>query len=181
MTGSCGHRIAASIANCTYRLYLRDGKVVHEEQSGNLPAIDGIPDMNPLGCQKGAAWMTQLDGGDRICYPMRRKGERGSGSWERISWDDALDAIADTVIDAIYEQGTQSVLVDCEAEGGQLNAMGRSRFMSAIDAAGPDGNAAVSDVHAGHWTTFGNLLGGSTADDLFRSGLGSSSSAAATS
>lgn len=159
------------IANCTYRLYLRDGKVLHEEQSGNLPGIEGIPDMNPLGCQKGASWVTQMEGGDRILYPMRRKGERGSGSWERISWDEALDSIADAIIDAVYEQGTQSIIVDCEAEGGQLNAIGRSRFMSATDAAGPDGNAAVSDVHAGHWTTFGNLLGGSTADDLFRSEL----------
>ena len=159
------------IANCTYRLYMRDGKVLHEEQSGNLPSIGGIPDMNPLGCQKGASWVTQLDGGDRILHPMRRKGERGSGEWERIGWDEALDSIADAIIDAVHEQGTQSILVDCEAEGGQLNAIGRSRFMGAIDAAGPDGNAAVSDVHAGHWATFGNLLGGSTADDLFRSEL----------
>lgn len=159
------------IANCTYRLYVRDGKVLFEEQSGNIPEIEGIPDMNPLGCQKGASWITQLDSKERILYPMRRAGDRGSGQWQRITWDEALDTVADAIIDGISDQGTQSILFDCEAEGGQLNAVGRSRLMSALDAAGPDGNAAVSDVHAGHWTTFGNLLGGSTADDLFRSEL----------
>jgi anaerobic selenocysteine-containing dehydrogenase len=31
----------------------------------------------------------------RLIHPMRRVGERGSGQWERIGWDDALDEMAD--------------------------------------------------------------------------------------
>ena len=32
-------------------------KIVFEEQSGTLPVIEkGVPDMNPMGCQKGANW-----------------------------------------------------------------------------------------------------------------------------
>ncbi len=157
------------IANCTYRLYTRDGRVLWEEQSGGVPGNEGVPDMNPLGCQKGAGWSRQIEGGDRILYPMRRVGERGSGQWERIGWDDALDAVADAVIDAVESEGTHSVLVDEGAEGGMLTGMARSRFSSAIDAVTFDGNSTVSDVHLGHWLTFGGLLGGSAADDAFRS------------
>jgi anaerobic selenocysteine-containing dehydrogenase len=31
---------------------------------------------------------------DRINYPLKRKGERGSGQWERLTWDQALDEVA---------------------------------------------------------------------------------------
>lgn len=157
------------IANCTYRLYVRDGAVVWEEQAGTLPALDGIPDMNPLGCQKGAAWSAQLTGGERLLHPMRRVGERGSGSWERISWDEALDAVADAVIDAIESGGPHAVVFDEPAQGGFLGMMAQGRLVSAMGGASIDGTGGVSDMHNGHWITFGNISGGSSADDSFRS------------
>ncbi len=45
-------------------------------------------------CAKGPSTLNQVTDPDRILYPLRRVGERGSGQWERVSWDDALDAIA---------------------------------------------------------------------------------------
>lgn len=159
------------IANCTYRRYTAGDRVVHEEVTGTLPGYEGVPDPNPLGCQKGAAWPIQRDCGDRLLYPMRRAGERGSSCWERVSWDEALDAIADGVIDALESQGPSSVVVDEGAEGGVLTATAKSRFIDALGAVGLDSNSTVGDVHLGQYLTFGTLLAGSGADDTFRSEL----------
>ena len=46
-------------------------------------------------CQKMARYLERVYSPDRLLHPMRRTGPKGSGSLERISWDDALDAIAE--------------------------------------------------------------------------------------
>lgn len=163
-----GSHCGNCIANCTYRVFARDGRIVYQEQSGGIPGFEGIPDMNPLGCQKGGAWHTQAAGDERLLHPLRRVGERGSGRWERISWDEALDLLADAVIDALESEGPESVLVDPGPESGLVGAMGRARFTNAVGGLSMDSNSTVSDVHLGHWATFGSLLGGSSADDTFR-------------
>ncbi|HEY0910320.1 MAG TPA: molybdopterin-dependent oxidoreductase, partial [Bradyrhizobium sp.] len=47
---------------------------------------------------------------DRLTHPMRRVGERGSGRWERVSWDEALDEMADKMA-AIRTQYGPTALV----------------------------------------------------------------------
>ena len=32
---------------------------------------------------------------ERVLQPLKRVGERGEGKWEQVSWDEALDEIAD--------------------------------------------------------------------------------------
>ncbi len=46
-------------------------------------------------CAKGQAGISQMYNPDRILYPLRRIGPRGSGKWEKISWDTALGLILD--------------------------------------------------------------------------------------
>ncbi|RIK07194.1 MAG: hypothetical protein DCC49_10600 [Acidobacteria bacterium] len=157
------------LANCPSHLYVKGNDAIFQEPSGDLPEIEGVPDMNPLGCNKGAVWHTQITGGDRVLYPMKRVGERGSGQWERISWDEALNAVADAIIDAHEEEGAHSVMIDEGNECGTVTMAGRSRLTSAINAVALDGTGSVSDVHQGHCLTFGNATGGSGADDTFHS------------
>ncbi|MCP4667922.1 MAG: molybdopterin-dependent oxidoreductase, partial [Deltaproteobacteria bacterium] len=42
-------------------------------------------------CIKGLASPDRLTHPDRLKHPLKRKGERGEGKWQRISWDEALD------------------------------------------------------------------------------------------
>lgn len=46
-------------------------------------------------CARGNAGIAQLYDPDRLKYPMLRKGERGGGQWQRLSWDQALDHAAE--------------------------------------------------------------------------------------
>jgi DMSO reductase family type II enzyme molybdopterin subunit len=156
------------IATCSYRLYATDGGVRFEEQSGVYPAsAPGIPDPNPMGCQKGAAWHRQLTSEDRLLHPLRRVGPRGSGRWEQISWDEALAAVADAVCDAVEASGPPAGLVDETSEGGMLTIGAQSRFASCLGAVSLDAIASVNDIPVGHHITFGNIMGGCAAEDTF--------------
>jgi len=163
-----GSHCTNCIATCSYRVFSGGGKVRFEEQSGVFPQTEpGVPDRNPMGCQKGAAWSVQIDSGDRVLYPLRRKGPRGSGEWERISWDEATTIVADAIIDAIEESGPEAVLVDEGPEGGMLTIGGYMRFANTLGCVSLDGNSTVNDVPAGHILTYGTMGAGSTAEDTF--------------
>jgi anaerobic selenocysteine-containing dehydrogenase len=54
-------------------------------------------------CAKGPATLNQITDPERILHPLRRQGPRGSGRWERVSWDEALDDIATRCRRAIAE------------------------------------------------------------------------------
>ena len=61
-------------------------------------------------CAKGPATLNQVNDPDRLLYPMRRVGERGSGEWERVSWDDALEDIAGRIRAALTDERQNEVM-----------------------------------------------------------------------
>jgi anaerobic selenocysteine-containing dehydrogenase len=61
-------------------------------------------------CAKGPATINQINDTDRILYPLRRKGERGSGEWERVSWEEALNDIASKIRKALKEDKRNEVV-----------------------------------------------------------------------
>ena len=54
-------------------------------------------------CARGNAGVKQLYDPDRLKYPLLRKGPRGEGKWQRLSWDQALDYAAEQM-DKIGQQ-----------------------------------------------------------------------------
>ena len=56
-------------------------------------------------CAKGFSYTRSVYSPDRIKYPMRQIG-RGSGKWERISWDEAFDVIARQILSIKEEYGS---------------------------------------------------------------------------
>ena len=162
------HCVDCYPGNCPMRVYVKDGLVFREEQSGTFGTIEeGVPDFNPMGCQKGASWSQSLYGPDRILYPLKRVGERGEGKWNRVSWDDALTDIADRMIDAIQEQGPQSIVHEGTPE--MATVIPTNKFFSVIGGHGLDLNGSINDFSIGLYETFGRFSPVSSADDWFNS------------
>jgi len=51
-------------------------------------------------CAKGPATINQTYDPERILYPLKRVGERGEGRWKRVSWEQALEEIAEKMRDS---------------------------------------------------------------------------------
>ena len=60
-------------------------------------------------CAKVARYAERIHHPDRLTRPMRRTGPKGSGSFEPISWDDALDIVGEKFLVAEARYGAQSV------------------------------------------------------------------------
>ncbi|HYF94275.1 MAG TPA: molybdopterin-dependent oxidoreductase [Symbiobacteriaceae bacterium] len=83
------------------------------KETGKIDKLEGLP-THPASrgrnCPKGPATVTQVTNPDRILYPLRRKGPRGAGQWERVSWDEALDDIAQKIRAALLAEKRDRVV-----------------------------------------------------------------------
>ncbi len=60
-------------------------------------------------CAKVARYAERLYHPDRLLAPKRRKGAKGEGGWQDISWDNALDEIAEAFLKAEAAHGSEAV------------------------------------------------------------------------
>ncbi|MBI2060958.1 MAG: molybdopterin-dependent oxidoreductase [Nitrospirae bacterium] len=160
------------IAACSWDLYVRDGVVIREEQNTIYPQTNpDTPDFNPRGCNKGACYSDLTYAPSRIKYPLKRVGERGSGRWKRISWDEALTEIADKLIDTCAKHGSDTVVYDhgtTQIDMGPDTA-GEIRLFALMGTTMLDSWAGVGDLPMGVVQTLGLYNMDGTSDDWFNS------------
>ncbi len=89
---------------CGVIVYVKDGKVAKIAGDPDCPINHGTL------CSKGLASAQLAYHPDRLTYPVKRIGPKASGKWERISWDEALDTIAERVLKYKDEYGPESVV-----------------------------------------------------------------------
>ena len=100
-------------SNCQYCGY--DCAVIATVEDGRVTGLRPDPARYPYGSQVMAAckrWpmnVAALDAPDRVNWPLRRVGERGSGKWERVSWETALDDIAARLLALADESGPETL------------------------------------------------------------------------
>ncbi len=61
-------------------------------------------------CAKGPATLNQVMDPDRILFPLKRTGKRGEGKWERVTWDEALDAVAARIRAALMDGRANEIM-----------------------------------------------------------------------
>ncbi len=165
------HSMTNCTSGCAWDLYVKDGLVWREEQKAPYVAsMPGLPDFNPRGCQKGACGSALMYSQTRVHYPLRRVGERGEGRWQRISWDEALAAIAAATVDAVESEGPASVVCELGTNvGAGPNSAAPLRFFRLLGSPIIDPTAQVGDLMNGATITFGNGKACGSSDDWFRS------------
>ena len=93
--------------NCPTELYVRDGRVVYHKGNPDSPNDVGTR------CAKGMASFHVTQDPDRLKYPMKRTGPKGSGEFERISWDQAFTIVADKLTEIKEKHGPEAVVWTC--------------------------------------------------------------------
>jgi anaerobic dimethyl sulfoxide reductase subunit A len=76
--------------NCILRAHVRDGVIERIES-------DGGPEPQLRACAKGHAYRQRVYAPDRLLHPLKRVGARGKGEFTRISWDEALETVANAL------------------------------------------------------------------------------------
>ena len=88
---------------CAAIAKIEEGRVVNIEGDKEHPVSRGYI------CERCKAGPEILYHKDRVNYPLKRKGQRGEGKWERISWDQALDEVAARLTRIKQESGPESI------------------------------------------------------------------------
>ena len=85
-------------------------------EKGRVIKIDG-GDTNPVTgnyiCAKVRRFAERLYGEDRLLYPAIRKGQKGQGTFSRVTWDEALDHIAKRMETIRSTTGAEAILPFC--------------------------------------------------------------------
>ncbi|MBW1799344.1 MAG: molybdopterin-dependent oxidoreductase [Deltaproteobacteria bacterium] len=90
--------------HCGIDAHVRDGRVIKVEGSKAHPHSEGTL------CSKGSASRQYIYHKDRIHTPLMRKGNRGSGEFVPITWDEAMDRISHRLLKLKKEHGPESVI-----------------------------------------------------------------------
>ncbi|MCX8125563.1 MAG: molybdopterin-dependent oxidoreductase [Dehalococcoidia bacterium] len=80
---------------------------VHVE-GGRITRIETDPELRA--CLRGRAYRQRCYAPDRLRFPLKRTGNRGEGKFTRISWDEALDTVANQIKRVKEESGPEAIL-----------------------------------------------------------------------
>ncbi len=121
------HGCGAAKPRCAVLCHVVDGKFVRVE--GNPEAFNnGVAGSTSL-CAKGNTGMQYVYARDRLLYPLKRTGAKGEGKFQRITWDEALDTIADKLKETKEKYGPESYGILSPEYWPVLGTLGR-RFLN---------------------------------------------------
>jgi anaerobic selenocysteine-containing dehydrogenase len=132
---ACG--LLAYVDQATLKIQKFEGNPVHPGSRGR-------------NCAKGPATLNQVQDPERILYPLRRAGARGSGQWERVTWDEVLDDIAGRIRKALVEGRQKEVMYHLGRPGHELVYLQRVFHAWGIDGHNSHTNVCSASARAGY-------------------------------
>ncbi|EKK5221498.1 molybdopterin-dependent oxidoreductase [Cronobacter sakazakii] len=103
-TVNCGSR-------CPLRMHVVNGEIRYvETDNTGSDDYDGLHQVRA--CLRGRSMRRRVYNPDRLKYPMKRVGKRGEGKFVRISWDEALDTIAQGMKRIISDYGNEAIYLN---------------------------------------------------------------------
>jgi anaerobic selenocysteine-containing dehydrogenase len=111
-------------------------------------------------CAKVARYAEREHHRDRLMHPLRRTGAKGAGEWRQISWDDALDIVAENFLKAEQRHGAESVWPYYYAGTmGLVMRDGINRLRHAKKYSGFHSSICVNPAYAGFAAGVGTIAG----------------------
>jgi anaerobic selenocysteine-containing dehydrogenase len=114
-------------------------------EDGKVVRLKGEPDhyMNRGWlCERARGFIEHVYHPERLNYPLKRVGEKGEGKWERISWERALDEIAEKLAAMKKKYGAEA-LVSLGGTGRGHQETFKRRFMNLF--------GSPNNANAGQW------------------------------
>ena len=114
---------------CILNFHLKGDELLWVESDRSVD--DAAGNRQIRACLRGRSIREWINHADRLSYPLRRVGRRGEGRFERISWDEALDAIASNLSRVVQTYGNEAVYINFASGVMWANIMGfLHRFMN---------------------------------------------------
>ena len=167
---NCGSR-------CPLRVHVRNGEIVRVETDNTGTDVYGNHQVRA--CVRGRSVRQRIYNVDRLKYPMKRVGARGEAKFQRISWEQAYDTIADELKrikatygnEAIYLHYATGTLGATVAKSWPPDASPIARLMNCYGGyLRHYGTYSTAQISAALPYTFGNTAGNSI-DDIENSRL----------
>lgn len=98
---------------------MKEGKVAYIEGNRDHPVNKGVL------CAKGSAGIMQVNAPSRLRSPLKRVGERGSGEFEEISWDEALEIASSRLAKVRADDPSKLAFLRAEISRNHLLVFGR--------------------------------------------------------
>lgn len=121
------HGCGSYKTHCGVLCYVENARFVRVE--GNPHAFNNWGKGCASLCAKGYTGPQYVYAPDRVKYPLKRVGEKGDGKFQRITWDEALDTIADKLKEVKAKYGPEAYGVLSPEFSPVLNSLGR-RFLN---------------------------------------------------
>jgi anaerobic dimethyl sulfoxide reductase subunit A len=110
VTSTCGHNCGG---RCVVNAHVRDGRIVRISTDPRRWTSE-VPPLHA--CVRGFGQLERVNHPDRLRHPLRRTGPRGSGAFERITWDEAFDEVA-RQLRRIRDTYGPAAILDCSRTG----------------------------------------------------------------